>query len=524
MGYLELGDQEQARVYLKESAELLERLPPSEYLAVTNYNLGVTLMSLGRRDEAAACLKRALDLFLHLTPRSLKILWVLRHLAMIRLVQKDYRRARAALRRGIELYESIRPDVGRGEDEQSGAFDIYRLLVELHLYLSLEEEWLDETFELIERSRARYWAETVTPLAPAPNVGRFHPQGISRDTALDVLLLTYFVGPNATFMMYGRGGHLSSHRIDVGADGLRGLVQNMTFDLLSTPSRRGPREDAAKTLATMLLPDVDRTGVRTILILPDGPLWALPFDALPLGDGIHLGDVAPVVSAPGIHVLRGMRGLRRRRREQVIPLVVARPELAGHFPDLPGAERQAELITRLFPLAQVLSGPAATWTATREALPSATHVHVAAHALARAGEEPAVLLCDGHGGPVYVRVADIAAIPLTADLVFLAACSTSLGVTSSGEGLISIARAYLFAGARCVVGTLWQVPADETELLVTAFYESMADGATLIDSLHTAKLAARASGLSPRTWAAFQGVGDFLADVDQLSAFLDRFA
>ncbi|MFC6063922.1 CHAT domain-containing protein [Streptomyces ochraceiscleroticus] len=522
MLYFDLGEPDRALAYLTESADLLSREAESESLAITEYNLGVVLQRAGRLDDSVAHLKRALKLYLQLTPRSLKILWVLRHIALTRLVQRDFRRARAALRRGIALYEQVRPNVGHREDEHSGGFDSYRTLIELHLYLSMHERWIDEAFELVERGRARYWAETLTPLVPVPEPGRFHPQGIVGATAPDVLLLSFFVGPNATFLIHGRGGHLSSRRIDIGADGLRALVQDMTFDLLATPSRRGAREDNAKALAAMLLRDIDPSGARAVLVLPDGPLWALPFDALPLPGGGYLGDAAPVVAAPGIHVLRAMRG--QQSDAEPGPVVVARPELGAHLPDLPGAERQAAVIAGLFPATRPpLLGPAATWPALRAALPTATHVHVAAHATAHAGQEPAVLLCDGAGAPVYVRVADIATVPLTAELVFLAACSTSLGPTSSGEGLISIGRAFLFAGARCVVGTLWPVPADETELMVAEFYRRLACGATLLDALHQTKQVARSRGLSPRTWAAFQGVGNFLTEVDAVAAFVERY-
>lgn len=517
MAHLHAGDEPSALRFLHESAALLEGCGAIEQLALTNYNLGVLHQFSGRSDRAALHLKKALTLYLDVSPASIKILWVLRHLAMARFAQKDYRRTRAALRRGIDLYDEIRPGIGRLEAEHEGLFEVYRQLIEQHLFLSVHEGWLDEVFELIERSKARYWAETLTPLSRPTGAKRFHPDGLPAETAPDLYLLSFFTGPNALFVMHGLGGRLQARRVDVPETELRELVQAATFDLLATPSRAGPETANLERLSTLLLQGVDPRGARAIHVLPDGPLWAAPFDALPCGGGGRaLGTVAPIVTSPSIHVIRSMRRRGRVTAQPSRPLVVARPAAGDAMPDLPGAEQQAVVIKQAFPEIQVLQFTQATKARALAAMPETTHIHIAAHAVARAGEPPYILLCDGLGGPERVHVEDVAALRLRAELVFLAACSTSLGPASSGEGLISIARAFLFAGAQCAVGTLWPIPENETVRLVAWFYANLAQGSTVVKAMNAAKRSAREAGMSTRTWTAFQIIGDAFAQVDHV--------
>ena len=57
-----------------------------------------------------------------------------------------------------------------------------------------------------------------------------------------------------------------------------------------------------------------------------------------------------------------------------------------------------------------------------------------------------------------------------ADLVTLSACETAVGEDAGGEGLISLSRAFLYAGAKSVVASLWRVRDDSTAALMTRFY------------------------------------------------------
>jgi CHAT domain-containing protein len=92
-------------------------------------------------------------------------------------------------------------------------------------------------------------------------------------------------------------------------------------------------------------------------------------------------------------------------------------------------------------------------------------------------------------------------------VVVLAACRTGWGANVAGEGTLSLAHAFLGAGAGAVLGSLWDVDDRATRTLLTWMYEEMARGQSLADALRTAQRRALASPdpdlNRPSRWAAF---------------------
>ncbi len=89
------------------------------------------------------------------------------------------------------------------------------------------------------------------------------------------------------------------------------------------------------------------------------------------------------------------------------------------------------------------------------------------------------------------------------DLVVLSACDTGVGKVQEGEGVFGLERAFLLAGARTLVVSLWPVPDDETRQLMEAFYKGMAAGRTKVQALAEAKRRVAARKPHPYYWAAF---------------------
>jgi CHAT domain-containing protein/tetratricopeptide (TPR) repeat protein len=100
------------------------------------------------------------------------------------------------------------------------------------------------------------------------------------------------------------------------------------------------------------------------------------------------------------------------------------------------------------------------------------------------------------------------------ELVVLAACESGLGDVRLGEGVFGLRRAFLFAGARTLVTSLFEVPDVETRALMKLFYQELARGATKLDALHSAKQRLKAVRLEkkesahPYFWASFILVGE----------------
>lgn len=93
------------------------------------------------------------------------------------------------------------------------------------------------------------------------------------------------------------------------------------------------------------------------------------------------------------------------------------------------------------------------------------------------------------------------------DLVTLSACETGVGDLQAGEGVFGLKRAFILAGARSVVLSLWSVPSRETTELMTEFYRQMARGVPKATALRQAQLAMLRKYPHPFYWGAFQLVG-----------------
>jgi CHAT domain-containing protein len=113
---------------------------------------------------------------------------------------------------------------------------------------------------------------------------------------------------------------------------------------------------------------------------------------------------------------------------------------------------------------------------------------------------------DGRSQDGFLRLHDIYNLHIPADLVVLSACSTGLGKDVRGEGLISLTRGFMYAGASGVVASLWKVDDQATAQLMKLFYEGMFQkGLTPVAALRQAQLAMskQKPWQSPYYWAGF---------------------
>jgi CHAT domain-containing protein len=89
----------------------------------------------------------------------------------------------------------------------------------------------------------------------------------------------------------------------------------------------------------------------------------------------------------------------------------------------------------------------------------------------------------------------------------LSGCSTGLG-KASGDGIIGLARAFIYAGTPAVVVSQWDVSDRATTYLMDQFYASLGKGRGPAAALRDAQMAARARYPHPALWAAFVAIGE----------------
>ena len=109
-----------------------------------------------------------------------------------------------------------------------------------------------------------------------------------------------------------------------------------------------------------------------------------------------------------------------------------------------------------------------------------------------------------------LKISDVQATNLRARLVVLSCCHSGRGRILKGEGVVGIARAFLAAGARSVLVTLWAIDDEATMVFMKSFYQHLKEGKTASAAIHQSMQSFRESEefSEMRYWAPFQLIGD----------------
>lgn len=258
-------------------------------------------------------------------------------------------------------------------------------------------------------------------------------------------------------------------------------------------------------LHRLLIEPLHLDGIREVVIVPDRQLHALPFAALwDSATKQFLAEELTIRFAPSAVT-----------DEESLPpltpaLVVADPPTPS-FPPLPATHVEAQQIAALHGAAQ-LTGAEATRSAFTAAAARSALIHFAGHADSDTGSSYAALLFAANDGDSGVMSSgDVARLRLERKpLVVLAACGTFRGDPLHVAGMSSLARSFLLAGARGVVGTLWEIDDDVSAQLFLRLHERLRGGAPPARALREAQLdllrSANARLAHPATWAAAESL------------------
>jgi len=286
---------------------------------------------------------------------------------------------------------------------------------------------------------------------------------------------------------------------------------------------------AGPKLASILLDPIKELLAKNlkVVVCPDGPLWSLPFEALPVGSGSYLIDQNQVTYAYSILDLvkaEGMRYDRKRAKASANGLIIANPTFGAagtdrsgairfdNLPSLPGADREARAIVSLDPGATLLSGNQATSTPVLKAMPAAKFIHFGTHGFANPDFpmlSGVVLAQPGPGESGFLTALDLQSLKLSADLVVLSACETGKGDYELGRGLVGLTWALSEAGASTQIVSCWSVDDASTADLMQSFYTGYLragkpKGVALCDAIREVKK----KWPDPYYWAPFILVGD----------------
>jgi CHAT domain-containing protein len=420
---------------------------------------------------------------------------------------------------------------------------------------------VDAAFTLAERRRARTLADRLVQgeaLFEGGTAGRDRGMAVAhrdRGAATNAIvaampddrtaILEYVAGNEGaptTLFVATRGGVKA--QLLPSADSLAKPIERFAALLESGASAEGlSRALGAAVLgpAAAVLPE----GVTHLIVVPDGPLHRVAFDALMLPDGklaLERWSVGLAPSAAVATVLRRSGG--RADSRSVAPgegaqlLALGDPAFAGEkeiaqsrdaetfrgafdesggLPRLAASGDEVRTVARYAPggaAVRLRSDASEAWIKGAD-LGRFSVIHLATHALVDESSlaRTSLALAPGAGEDGFLSPADLSALKLHADLVVLSACRTAVGVAVTGEGLQGLTAPLLEAGARSIVATRWRIGDRSTVRLVQDFYDGLAHGMPVSDALRTAKLAAMHRGQPASEWAAFTVIGDPLVRV-----------
>jgi CHAT domain-containing protein/tetratricopeptide (TPR) repeat protein len=383
----------------------------------------------------------------------------------------------------------------------------------------------------------------------------------------DTLLLEYSVGDTQSFLWAVTRSSIAAFSNLPSRSEIDPLVRSL-YESMTARSNQPANESArqkttrfdraystyqktAALLSEKLLGPVrDRLKVTRLVIVSDGSLHFLPFGALP-----DPGDPAAsplivhheVVNLPSMSVLAALRKERATRPKPARTLaLIADPVYSTDDPRVPGAKapinlddqealrggmdlrrliysrQEAQAVLSLVPKSQsreVLGFAASVSAATDPSLAAFRIVHFGVHGMFDSVQPSLSSLVfslvqpNGESTDGFLRLYQIYNLRLPVDLVVLGACETAMGSEIHGEGVESLARGFMYAGASRLIASLWQVDDESTAALMKSFYRIM-----LGDPKKTPAAAIRQAQLEirnksrwhePYFWAPFVFLGEW---------------
>ncbi|GIV05572.1 MAG: hypothetical protein KatS3mg016_1147 [Fimbriimonadales bacterium] len=292
----------------------------------------------------------------------------------------------------------------------------------------------------------------------------------------------------------------------------------------------------ARLYKTLIAPVADLLrGYRRVLLCPEGELSLLPWTALVVER--HNGKPVYWVERVAVHLTPSMGAYRyariltpssqgaliaavsnyemeRAEQEARTPSTQVVQELSrrggGLLSNLPAVAKEVDSIQRLIPSANVIREEAVQPDRLRELAAGVRILHFACHAEANSANPlDSVLKFDAYNERQLTAAQIMTQWRLQADLVLLSACETGTGKVYRYEGVYGLARAFLHAGAKSVIATLWQVNDERTADLVTEFYKGYIAQKLPKDlALQQAQRRMLERGYEPYHWSGFVLIGD----------------
>jgi CHAT domain-containing protein/Tfp pilus assembly protein PilF len=239
---------------------------------------------------------------------------------------------------------------------------------------------------------------------------------------------------------------------------------------------------------------------RHLVVVPHGLLHYLPFHALHDGEKFLI-DSYTISYAPSASVYALCH--RAGGKSEGGSLVLGLPDAQA-----PLIQDEVEAVHRILPHSELFLREDANHELLFRKGPSSKLIHIATHGNFRPDNPmfSGIRLGDG-----YLHLYELYQMQLSADLLTLSGCATGLNVIAAGDELLGLIRGALYAGARSLLLTLWDVNDRSTAQFMTSFYGRLQRSGNKAAALAEAAKEVRERCPHPYYWAPFVLVGKALS-------------
>lgn len=332
----------------------------------------------------------------------------------------------------------------------------------------------------------------------------------------EVALVVYYTTKERTFVWLIYNGTVKLTTVAMGRDQLAQTIGTFREKIQLRDDLQDVRRMSKGIYDRVLQPIVQQLDarVKNVGIVPHGPFHYLSFASLwGYRNDRYLIEKYALFYSPSASVLQQtLKGAPAEKKRELNVLAVGNPDVGTPAYDLPFAEKEVESIKRDFVKVTELTGEHATETWVKANLGRFQIIHFASH-----GEFDAVApllsalkLTPDAKSDGNLRVEELTGIKLNAVLVTLSACQSGLGELKTGDELVSLARAFVYAGTRSILSTLWRVDDVSTAILIKHFYRNYVE-LPAAESLRLAQLRVLNDGqhAHPMYWAGVTLTGDY---------------
>jgi CHAT domain-containing protein/tetratricopeptide (TPR) repeat protein len=423
---------------------------------------------------------------------------------------------------GVKEVEEQR---GRAPLEQRiSYFESSRELFDQVIALLVDRGELDRAFHYMERGRSRALLDLIgdsrrgstnelqSDTVTVRKLSAFLPERTA--------ILEYSVLSDRLLIWVARREGVQVVHVPAGVREIESIAQHISGLGERVPDP-GKLKTLCRSLYELLIQPVETLlrGADALVFIPDKWLAAVPFPALVNGEGRHLIELHQVQISPSstIYLATARKLMIGDQAPNAAVLVVGNPSidksLAGILPDLPLAAEESRRVESLYKVSVSLQGENATKRRFLSAAQNAEIIHFAGHAMVNNTDSAlsALVLAPDRGdsdlGELHPQEISTMRL-LRTRLVVLASCGSAAGQITRGEGVLSLARAFLAAGVPTVVAALWPVRDSDSAVLFASFYKHMIRGMNPSAALRNAQLELIHHDRSRRDdssqWAAFQ--------------------